>query len=133
MQPTAPLDARVAGHHDHLDLEGVPHHAVQELEAARAVQEQVHQDHVERRVVELRAGLRQPGRESHLVALRPEDAFEGLQQQRLVVHQQDDAASALRAHRALARRRQGPHGRAIGAAKTALEARAAVASSPTPA
>ena len=52
---------------------------------------------------------------------RTQDALERAQQQRLVVHDEDDAAGALRARDALARHRLGPHGGRYRRGRNGLE------------
>jgi hypothetical protein len=85
------LDARVARHHDHLDLGPLALHAGEQIAAVVRAEAQVEQHRVqpgfgERRRHPVRAlGLQ------HAMSVGPQDARERAQDQRLVVHDQHEA------------------------------------------
>jgi hypothetical protein len=84
------LDARVAGHHDDLDLGALALQPLEQVEAVRAAQEEIQQHDRQVRVGQQRLCLLPRFRQGRVVPVRLEDAPQRTQQQRLIVHQQDE-------------------------------------------
>ena len=89
------LDARVAGHHDDLDLGPVPAQLIEEVEPAAIAEEQIEQNHVEIRVLETLARAFPVARRRDPMTFRTQNPLDRAEQQRLVVDEQHRPAALL--------------------------------------